>query len=184
MSIEVRKQTGEEKEAVHREHFPISSTKDNIATRREFLKVLALSSGAFFTGTAGLAVAGVFQGGEKPEPKKIAELGTLKTGKSTTFAYPTAEDPCLLVHLGDDKYVAYSQKCTHLQCPVYWEEKMNRLECPCHEGAFDVATGQVLAGPPPRPLPKIELMVENGAVYAVGVSLNLPERSPLRAESK
>lgn len=156
----------------YREHFPISQSNDGIATRREFLKVLALSSGAFFTGTAGLAVAGALQGKETFESKKIGEIGRLKAGQATTFAYPTADDPCLLVHLGQDQYVAYSQKCTHLACPVYWEAKNDRLECPCHEGAFDVRTGAVLGGPPPRPLPKIELKVEGGAIYATAVNLN------------
>ncbi|HEX2910572.1 MAG TPA: Rieske 2Fe-2S domain-containing protein [Chloroflexia bacterium] len=156
-----------------REQFPISHAADAISTRRSFLKVLGLSSGAFFTGTAALALAGALQGEEKYEPKKIAELGRLKAGQSTTFAYPGAEDPCLLVHLGNDQYVAYSQKCTHLACPVYWEAKNDRLECPCHEGAFNVRTGAVLGGPPPRPLPKINLKVENGSIYAVGVDLNL-----------
>ena len=161
------------KDETYREHFPINTQKDNVATRREFLKVLGLTSGAFFTGTAGLAIAGALQGQEKYEPKKIAELGRMKAGQSTTFAYPTADDPCLLVHLGNDQYVAYSQKCTHLACPVYWEEKSQHIECPCHEGAFNVKTGDVLGGPPPRPLPKIELKVEGGAVYAIGVDLNL-----------
>lgn len=158
---------------VIREQFPINISRDNISTRREFLKVLALTSGAFFTGTAGLAVAGALKGKESYEPRQIAQVGQLKAGQATTFGYPTADDPCLLVHLGNDKYVAYNQKCTHLTCPVYWEPKDNRLECPCHEGAFDVHTGEVLSGPPPRPLPRIELKIENGKIYATSVNLNL-----------
>jgi nitrite reductase/ring-hydroxylating ferredoxin subunit len=180
MSIQVKKneKVGSAplpKEEIYRQHFPINIQQDNIATRREFLKVLGLSSGAFFTGTAGLALAGALYSPETYQPKKIAELGRMKTGQATTFAYPSADDSCLLVHLGNDQYVAYSQKCTHLACPVYYEEKSQQLECPCHEGAFDLKTGAVLGGPPPRPLPKIELKVEGTALYAVGVNLNLKQ---------
>lgn len=156
-----------------REQFPPSQTREGVTTRREFLKVLTLTSGALCTATVGLAVAGSLISPAKHEPKKIAELGRMRAGQSTTFAYPTADDPCLLVHLGNDQYVAYSQKCTHLACPVYWEEKNQRIECPCHEGSFDVKTGQVLGGPPPRPLPKIELDIKDGAIYATSVKLNL-----------
>jgi Rieske Fe-S protein len=176
MSLEYKPKNTEQPKTdaeTYREHFPLSQATDGVATRRDFLKVLVLSGGAFFAGTTGLAIAGAVKGKENFEPQKIAELGKLKAGQSTTFAYPTADDPCLLVHLEADRYVAYSQKCTHLACPVYWEEKNQRLECPCHEGAFEVKSGAVLFGPPPRPLPKIELTIKEGAIYAVGVNLNL-----------
>ena len=39
------------------------------------------------------------------------------------FQYPGLHDPCILVRLGADKYVAYSQKCTHLSCAVYYERE-------------------------------------------------------------
>jgi Rieske Fe-S protein len=67
--------------------------------------------------------------------------------------------------------VAFSGKCTHLSCAVYWSKERGRLLCPCHEGVFHPETGDVLAGPPPRPLPKIELREENGTIYAVSESL-------------
>ena len=43
------------------------------------------------------------------------------------------------------------------------------LHCPCHEGYFDLKTGRNIAGPPPRPLPKIALSVEGDDIYAIGV---------------
>ena len=42
-----------------------------------------------------------------------------------------------------------------------------KMHCPCHEGLFDAATGNVLAGPPIRPLPLIQLARQNGIIYAV-----------------
>jgi Rieske Fe-S protein len=43
------------------------------------------------------------------------------------------------------------------------------LRCPCHEGIFDLATGRNIAGPPPRPLPRVAIEVDGDDVYAVGV---------------
>lgn len=45
--------------------------------------------------------------------------------------------------------------------------RLSFFHCLCHEGLFDAATGNVLAGPPLRPLPLIQLARENGVIYAV-----------------
>jgi len=44
-----------------------------------------------------------------------------------------------------------SSICTHLGCQVNWKEESNVFICPCHDASFDI-DGNVLAGPPPRPL--------------------------------
>ena len=85
------------------------------------------------------------------------------------FAYPTPSDPCLLIRTRDDKLLAYSQKCTHLSCAVIPDLDAGVLRCPCHDGIFDLATGRNIAGPPPRPLPAIELDVIGDDVFATGV---------------
>ena len=64
--------------------------------------------------------------------------------------------------------VAFSQKCTHLGCVVYFEANENRWHCPCHEGNFDARTGTVISGPPPRPLGRIDVEVRDGAIWALG----------------
>jgi Rieske Fe-S protein len=46
---------------------------------------------------------------------------------------------------------AMSATCTHLGCQVHWDDADARFRCPCHGGVYD-ASGQVLGGPPPRPL--------------------------------
>jgi Rieske Fe-S protein len=43
------------------------------------------------------------------------------------------------------------------------------LHCPCHEGVFDLRSGRVLAGPPPRPLPRIALDIRGRDIFATGV---------------
>ena len=70
---------------------------------------------------------------------------------------------------GTDSYVAYSQKCTHLSCAVFYTRERNRLECPCHQGYFSIADGAVLQGPPQRPLPRVVMEIEGGQLFAVGM---------------
>ena len=59
---------------------------------------------------------------------------------------------------------AFSAVCTHLGCLVRWEEGMEHLYCACHGGMFD-REGQVIGGPPPRPLPRYPVEVRHGQVF-------------------
>ena len=48
--------------------------------------------------------------------------------------------------------------------------RKNRLFCPCHQGAFDIRTGDAIMGPPRAPLPKITIAIAaDGAISATGV---------------
>ena len=58
---------------------------------------------------------------------------------------------------------AVSTTCTHLGCGVAWNAEKKVFLCPCHGGVYG-ADGRVLAGPPPRPLAKVPLVVAGGRV--------------------
>ncbi len=57
--------------------------------------------------------------------------------------------------------VVMSWKCTHMGCTVPWVDAEKRFHCPCHGSIYD-ATGQVIAGPAPRPLDLYPAQVVNG----------------------
>jgi Rieske Fe-S protein len=88
------------------------------------------------------------------------------------FAYPGPEDLCILVRTSETDYAAYSQKCTHLSCAVFYASEHRRLECPCHKGYFSVRDGSVLQGPPTRPLPRITLERRGSDLIATGVRVD------------
>ena len=92
----------------------------------------------------------------------------LDPGQAVAFRYPGHDDRALAIRLPDGRLVGYSAVCTHLACAVLWRQEDGHLECPCHDGVFDPATGEVLAGPPPRPLPAVQLREDADGIWAVG----------------
>lgn len=64
-------------------------------------------------------------------------------------------------------YVALSNVCTHLGCRVRWVADEGRFFCPCHNGVYD-KQGNVVSGPPPRPLDHYEVRVENDELQVLG----------------
>lgn len=154
-----------------RKDFPTEWSADGYTTRREFTKFLIMISGATFFGNGYFVYQAYANPKEFAEPKRVAAVADLAVGEARLFRYPTDNDPAILIRLAEDEFVAYTQRCTHLSCPVLWAAETRRLECPCHDGAFDAATGRVLKGPPPRPLPRIALRVANGEIFAEGVAM-------------
>lgn len=61
-------------------------------------------------------------------------------------------------------YVAMSNVCTHLGCRARWIAEQQIFFCPCHNGVFD-KNGDVVSGPPPRPLDRYETKVEDDVLY-------------------
>lgn len=153
-----------------RQDFAIDVPEDNFVARRDFAKFLVLTSGAFACGQAWIAVRSLMRDRNAPLPRmKIGSLSALPPGSAVMFAYPHEHDACLLIRTNAGELVAYSQKCTHLACAVVPKLDEGVLHCPCHEGYFDLQTGRNIAGPPPRPLPAIELEVVGDDIFAVGV---------------
>jgi nitrite reductase/ring-hydroxylating ferredoxin subunit len=163
----------------YQKDFPYDRGGEAQVTRREFCNFLGLTSAALFVGAAGFAGKAMMEARNTPvyTAQPIQGAQTLEPGTSLNFRYPTEKDTAILVRNLEGKYYAYGQKCTHLSCPVYFSRDQQRLECPCHEGAFDASTGNVLYGPPPRPLDRIELDVRaGGEVWAVGRKAGTNER--------
>ena len=154
-----------------REEFSIHAAEERYVTRRQFGKFLVLTSLGMFVGNLWILARSLWRKHEEFPAASIGRLGELSAAGATVFRYPGPEDPCLLLRTGDGAYVAYSQKCTHLSCAVIPSPDLARLDCPCHDGAFAVADGRVLHGPPQRPLPRIRLEEKDGELWAVGVDL-------------
>ncbi|MGP3922458.1 Rieske (2Fe-2S) protein [Streptomyces sp. 8N616] len=147
----------------------------SLTTRRDYLRIVTVVSGGLALGGAGVAGGMLHREGDSegsPGPKRIA--ARLAVGEAVAFRYPGAEDRAVAVRLSDGSLVGYSAVCTHMACAVLWRENRGsegELYCPCHEGVFDILTGEVAAGPPPRGLPKVVVVERlDGSVWAIGTA--------------
>jgi Rieske Fe-S protein len=155
-----------------RRDFPIDSPKDQDVERRDFVKFLTLTSFAFVVGQFWIGGQNWLRNrAAAPGELRIASTDDLPVGGSLVFAYPNEHDSSILVRVSQSEFVAFSQKCTHLSCAVIPRPDAGVFHCPCHEGVFDLKTGNVVAGPPPRPLPRVLIEVRGREIFATGVQI-------------
>lgn len=103
------------------------------------------------------------QGGER----LLANAASIGSGQSLTLNDPIY-GPMLLIHLMNGQFVAYSAICTHAGCQVQFDPSAQDIACPCHGAIYDPNNNaQVLAGPAPYPLQKINIRYDqsSGNIY-------------------
>jgi nitrite reductase/ring-hydroxylating ferredoxin subunit len=154
-----------------RDDFPIDWPEDHYVARRDYTKFMVLTSLAFACGQLWIGFKSLMRRGRMKAPSRvaIARMDDVPVGGVRMFQYPGPENACLLLRTDETTLVAYGQDCTHLSCAVVPRLDRGELHCPCHVGAFDVATGRPIAGPPRRPLPRIALEVRGRVIYATGI---------------
>ena len=149
---------------------------DEERSRRAFLGMM---------GTGAMAVAGLGTGVTAIRflwPEVLFEEETrFRLGRpeeipvGTVLALPAQK--LYVVHVADGFY-ALSATCTHLGCLTRYESELDRIFCPCHGSRFS-SEGKVVAGPAPKPLPRLELVLEQGSLV-VDSSRIVPDDFVLR----
>jgi cytochrome b6-f complex iron-sulfur subunit len=131
--------------------------------RRGFLKLI--------TSILGLSALGAFL---YPLFRFLTPLAATATTKPLTIPQSelpvgAAKDllvmgtPSIIIHTKKQGYIALSRVCTHLGCLVNYDKAKQIFICPCHGGVYDLE-GNVISGPPPRPLPRYSVKVTDGDV--------------------
>jgi cytochrome b6-f complex iron-sulfur subunit len=144
---------------------PAGQTPD----RRRFLSWLSRA----FLGLWGLGAAGVV-GAYLKAPERgegIAErtvrvgmLDELVIGEGRLVRHGVT--PFYVIRVDAARVVAMSAVCTHVRCILGFDRERRALVCPCHDGRFDLA-GNVLSGPPPRPLASYRVSIRAGEVFVL-----------------
>jgi len=150
-----------------KQDFPVPHSEDSYVTRREFTKFLGMTSLAFFIGTFATAGRKLVKKMFRKSTPGVAVVGIneIPVGGYKLFRYPTENDPCILLRLEDEKFVAFDQRCTHLSCPVIFDAAKKQLACPCHEGFFSADDGRPLAGPPKRALARLTVTTQDAEIW-------------------
>ncbi|MDE3197425.1 MAG: Rieske (2Fe-2S) protein [Acidobacteriota bacterium] len=159
--------SGRETEPLWREEFAIARVEERYVSRRQLAKFLTIGSLGMFAGNLWILIRSWFRRAAVYPRQVVARLSEVPVGGVRLFQYPKQGEQCILIRTAQDEYVAYSQKCTHLSCAVFYARENNRLECPCHQGYFSIRDGSVLQGPPTRPLPRVVLERQGDELIAI-----------------
>lgn len=140
-------------------------------SRRSALRGLGVAIGAgvagYLTARAssaargkGLTTAANGYGAARTEGRRLASLEQVPVGGGLIL--PTAR--IVLARGSNGTVHGFSAVCTHQGCTVT-SIRNGVIGCPCHGSRFDAQTGAVLAGPAPRPLPPIPVVIRDGEIY-------------------
>ena len=151
-------------------------------SRRDFMKLTIGAIGGLIGLGFGIPAIAYVVGpalaqGQTQEWIQLGAISKVELGKPTLFKAKITRQTgwivneqelsvYVLTENGRD-YIAMSNICTHLGCRIRWITDQDKFFCPCHNGVFD-KQGNVVSGPPPRPLDRYETKVENDQLFILG----------------
>jgi menaquinol-cytochrome c reductase iron-sulfur subunit len=155
---------------------PPPATPHEIA-RRQLLGKMSIGVGVLCgaaVSAPGIAfvVAPLFRDSPR-EWRSLGKVDQFKVGETVSVVFldasplpwagVTSRSAAWLRRVSDGEFIAFSVNCAHLGCPVRWLEDARLFMCPCHGGVY-YEDGRVAAGPPPHPLTRYPVRVNDGQV--------------------
>jgi menaquinol-cytochrome c reductase iron-sulfur subunit len=111
------------------------------------------------TGAAAWVTLGPVADFRGAEPRRVDFRYTSEVG----YMAESVKGFAYIVPGTDSTPLVLSPICTHMGCNVVWNDEKQRFLCPCHGGQY-TADGRIVAGPPPRPLDRLPVRIENGVL--------------------
>ena len=96
--------------------------------------------------------------------KQVSLKDAGKLPKGSVLMFKFGSSPAMLIHHKDDSWIALTAVCTHLGCTVQYQPERDRIHCACHGGEYDPHTGTNISGPPPKPLKRYVVVVNEASV--------------------
>ena len=134
-------------------------------SRRSFLKLLLKGGGLALFG-ATLYPIGRYLWPPRGAEGSVSSVVAAKAGEVTANAakiFRFGNRPGILINTPQGDLKAFSAVCTHLNCTVQYDDNASIIWCACHNGKFDL-NGQVISGPPPKPLEAYQVNVRGDDV--------------------
>jgi Rieske Fe-S protein len=150
---------------------------DSLATRRGVLAGVGLvglasaitacgagtsSSSNPVASTTAAPASSAAAGGASSPAAANALAATSKIPVGSGMIFP--EQQVVVTQPTADEFKAFSAVCTHMGCIVN-QISNGTIDCPCHGSQYSISTGDVVAGPAPRPLPAKQIKVSGGSIF-------------------
>jgi cytochrome b6-f complex iron-sulfur subunit len=135
-------------------------------TRRNFLEWLIGGASAVLAGAILYPIIRYLvppAGGQKTLDEVTLSIAPDQIGPNTGRIFRFGDHPGLLLRTPTGDLRAFSAVCTHLGCTVQYRPDLLQIWCPCHNGHYDL-NGNVVSGPPPKPLPEYTVVVQGQAI--------------------
>ncbi|MEW6093634.1 MAG: ubiquinol-cytochrome c reductase iron-sulfur subunit [Chloroflexota bacterium] len=150
-------------------------------SRRDFIKLATVTVGGVIGAAVGIPgiiylVDPAMEAGGKDAWIPLGPLENFEIGKPTLVTFVRTQVNgwektsnsygVFVIRKSEEEALVLSNRCTHLSCRVNWNEEKQAYICPCHDATFS-PEGEVLGGPPPRPLDRYEgesLKIEEGVL--------------------
>jgi len=142
------------------------NTLKNKTNRRDFLNYVLSITGLGFAASIIYPLAAFL----KPPKQNEVEVSNVLACKLSELEKETSKiirfgnKPVILIRTAEDKLIAYSAVCTHLDCTVQYRKDFGTMWCACHNGKYDL-TGRNISGPPPRPLDPYLVTLKGEEIY-------------------
>ena len=105
-----------------------------------------------------------------PPPAQDVTVEAVSAGSVDSFAVNSGKivkfgnRPALVIRDVKGEFRAVIAVCTHLDCTVQYVPEDHVIWCACHNGKYDL-NGLNISGPPPRPLPQLQVNIQDGEVF-------------------
>lgn len=157
----------------------VKKYRSPVMDRRSFVKIVTASLGSLMAAVVGLPAIQYFispaLGKENKEqwislgpienyPLNTPTLFTFTITKVNGWERSSMSYGAFVLREENKDPIVYSDVCTHLSCRVYWDQEIREYVCPCHAAFFDIQ-GDVVSGPPPRPLDQYEIKIEENQLF-------------------
>lgn len=104
--------------------------------------------------------------------QQVGDISNVPDGQPTKFtvSFPQGYwtdakvNAAVYVVKQNNNYTILSNVCSHMQCPVHWEDTIHQFVCPCHGGLYDI-NGKNVGGPPPKPLPQYVHRIDGTTLF-------------------